>query len=81
MEIEKQKKRFKIFKLEDIETGLRFDFYPGKIDHKNHNVISILEDGLFTIEPVFYKVIDNYEKHGHWKNHLLNEDKIEELLF
>lgn len=77
----KVRKRFKIYHKESVKTGLSFDFHPRIINYDNNeNVISILEDDLFTIEPVLYKSIENYQNYGHWGRHELRDHSIKELL-
>jgi uncharacterized protein YktB (UPF0637 family) len=70
--------RFLIHKKQDIKSGLRFDFYDGV--HDNTDIISILEEDIFTIEPVFYSVISNYNNYGHWGKHLLDKAQIVRLI-
>lgn len=88
--------RFKIYyKKDGVKTGLRFNFYDGiwdvkksektkryiKIDdHIKERAMYILEEDVFTFEPVFYKIIKGYENYGHWGRHALQKEKIKELL-
>ena len=73
------KKRFILYKRRDLKTGLKFDIYDGDIENSG-NCISILEEDVFVIEPVFYKVIDNYANYGHWGKHVLDHDKKNEMI-
>ena len=72
--------RFILQDPEQIKTRLRFDFYSDDQDKTNTKVISILEEDVFTFEPVFYKVIPNYKNYGHWGKHRLINDQIDKLL-
>lgn len=72
--------RFKIYNKGELKTGLRFDFIRREKRNKNIKEISILEEDIFTIEPIFYKFFKQYNNFGHWGTHTIRANRKIEFI-
>lgn len=72
--------RFVLYGKGKLRSGLRFDFYYDDGTENNQAVISVTEEDVFTIEPVFYKILEDYSNYGHWGQHTIETSRKEEFV-
>jgi hypothetical protein len=71
-------KRFELYAERELKTGLKFSLWFHLAGGRK--IVSILEEDVFTIEPIFYRFFPGYSNFGHWGVSTVEPQEREQFL-